>query len=450
MRYIFLTILFVFVLCKLDYAQYCESFDKLLSEGDVSFRAKKYQVAVDKYVAAAIDCPVRERLAREKIVLMFDEIGKTKNKNANTEKTLKSLAARILDLLIKSSPPGTQSQSLITFYAHCADSLFINGDFKNAVIDYKFTQLLPNAEKYRQDITSSQNLALNCLNLKTKADRLYYNTLQFAEADSLYAGILKLNTANFYAKMMRSYCIQPKDMDFISIPGGTFKMGDSLEITVSDFKMSAYEVTNAQYARFLNEYGSVNVKDGNYKDQLMINLDVEYITQKCKIYLENSKYKVIAGYELHPVIYVSWFGAYEYCSFYGLRLPTEAEWEYAAGFGKDQRFKYSGTGSLPELDDYAWYWSNSPLGTKPIGLRKPNTLGLYDMSGNASEWCSSWYVDLNVDYIATAENCSDCQYRIIRGGGWDDWAEYVGTARRREFLPDFYVCSFGFRIVKGL
>jgi len=450
MRYIFLTFLFVFALCKLDYAQYCDSFDKLLSEGDVSFRAKKYQLAVDKYVAAVIDCPVRERLAREKIVLMFDEIGKTKNKNTNTEKTLKSLAARILDLLIKSSPPGTQSQSIITFYTHCADSLFINGDFENAVMDYKFTQILPNAEKYRQDITSSQNCAMSCQSLKTKADSVYYNTLRFTEADSLYAGILKANTADRYAKMMRTYCIQPKDMDFISIPGGTFKMGDSLEITVNDFKMSAYEVTNAQYARFLNEYGSVSVKERDYKDQLMIKLDGEYISQKCKIYSENGIYKVIDGYELHPVIYVSWFGAYEYCNFYGLRLPTEAEWEYAAGFGNDHRYKYSGTDSLSELGDFAWYWSNSPLGTKPVGLKKPNTLGLFDMSGNVWEWCSSWIVDLSQDYITTAENCSNCLYRVIRGGGWDDWAEYVGAVRRREFLPDFYVCSFGFRIVKGL
>jgi len=457
------TVLLFFALCTTSYAQDCASFDRLIREGDALFKAKKYQQAVEKYTAALVDCTDKAGAAREKILVVFKEIetlrdkallaekiAKTekdkavvaekisqeeKDKALAAEKTAKAekdraqkLADNILDLLIGFLPPGIHRDSVAAFYMHHADSLLKNGDYKNAVNDYKSAQILPGTEIYKQSIQPAKDVASRCLAMKLKADSLYYQALQYSEAAKLYAEIQKINTTDRYPKLMIQFCLPPKDMDFITIPGGTFKIGDVLEITVNEFKISAYEVTNAQFARFLSEYGSTTVKDGEFKDQKMIELGAESSAEKCRIYLENGVYKVEAGYETNPVIYVTWFGANEYCKFYGLRLPTEAEWEFAAGYGKAQRHKYSGTDDEANLKDFAWYWENSKQGTKPVGLKKPNELGIFDMTGNVWEWCSSWYVDYDSEYIQKSENCSDCSYRVGSGGSWLLNADYCRVA----------------------
>ena len=116
------------------------------------------------------------------------------------------------------------------------------------------------------------------------------------------------------------------------------------------------------------------------------------------------------------------------------RLPTEAEWEFAAqGAIKSKDYKYSGSNTL---DDVAWYYGNSGKTTHEVGTKSPNELGLYDMSGNVCEWCNDWYGN----YISSPSNnptgpgSGAC--RVIRGGSWNDIARYCRSSDRDGITPD--------------
>jgi len=113
------------------------------------------------------------------------------------------------------------------------------------------------------------------------------------------------------------------------------------------------------------------------------------------------------------------------------RLPTEEEWEYAARSGGRDEI-WAGTSSEQEIDDYAWTQNNSGGSTHPVGLKKPNGLGIYDMSGNVWEWCSSMY---------------DGSHRMLRGGSWLSTADYARAAYRNRDDPDRRDDHFGFRLV---
>ena len=249
-------------------------------------------------------------------------------------------------------------------------------------------------------------------------------------------------------------------MKLIYVEGGEFMMGydpnrdghsESNEkplhkVSLDGFYMAETQVTNAQYADFLNEYGSDEVKEGEYKGQQMI---YEY---KWGVEKMGTKWQAQAGYENHPVVNVTWFGANEFCRFYEGSLPTETEWEYASrGGNKSKGYKYAGSNNL---DEVAWYGENSGSKTHPVRQKKPNELGLYDMSGNVEEWCQDCYDE---KFYQTDEakkqnplNNKISKFRLFRGGSWYSSDNFCRSVYRGAGNPITKTSVIGFRFCKHL
>jgi formylglycine-generating enzyme required for sulfatase activity len=127
------------------------------------------------------------------------------------------------------------------------------------------------------------------------------------------------------------------------------------------------------------------------------------------------------------------------------RLPTEAEWEYAArGGNKSKGYKYSGS---DKIEDVAWYAGNPGYKTHPVGTKKPNELGIYDMSGNVSEWCQDWLGSYSIFPQKNPQGPSSGTYRVIRGGSWCDYEYYCRSANREQDRPVEWSYNLGFRLV---
>ena len=147
---------------------------------------------------------------------------------------------------------------------------------------------------------------------------------------------------------------------------------------------------------------------------------------------------------------VSWYDAVEFCRRLSdktgktVRLPTEAEWEYACRAGSKTRFPFGDSESA--LGDYAWCGSNSGGKTNPVGQKKPNAWGLYDMHGNVWDWCADWYGDYPKGAATDPQGPAAGRDRFLRGGSWNNVAGSCRAASRRKFGPGsrFYI-DIGFR-----
>lgn len=265
-----------------------------------------------------------------------------------------------------------------------------------------------------------------------------------------------------------------KKPDFISkdgvpmayIPGGKFVMGttesDHTEVApphkveVSAFYMDIYEVTNEQFAEFLSAMKMEETPGGKRWRWIVLRSDLEASERKefwpTEIELENGVYKAFEGYERHPVISVSWEAATEYCKWVGKRLPTEAEWEFAARGGLEEK-KYPWGDALPNEKAvvYQREWRNNadPQPTAKVGSLYPNAYGLYDMSGNVWEWCSDWFEPSY--YFDSApvnpQGPASGFVKTLRGGSWFNPSEVLKVSSRNFDYPMALIETVGFRCV---
>ncbi len=236
-------------------------------------------------------------------------------------------------------------------------------------------------------------------------------------------------------EVMRKRLIIGSDLEFVFVQGGTFQMGSNdgsndekpiHSVTVSDFYIRKYEVTQKQWQAVMGTNPS------NWKRE---NLPVEQVSwndiQQFIAKLNESSGKTY-------------------------RLPTEAEWEYAARggkFGVDRRqlkgdqLMYSGSDSL---DTVAWYRSNSDDKIHEVGIKQPNELGIYDMSGNVWEWCNDWFDEHYYENSSQTnpQGPSSGTYRALRGGSWSSNVNLCRVAYRLRGNPNNRDDDNGFRLVR--
>jgi formylglycine-generating enzyme required for sulfatase activity len=255
----------------------------------------------------------------------------------------------------------------------------------------------------------------------------------------------------------------------VLIPAGEFQMGDNFNegyddehpvhtVYLDEFYIDTYEVTNAQYAAFLNAYGK-NV-DAAGHELLEIN------SGWCLIEKAENTYKPKSGYENHPVNEVSWYGAAAYAQFYGKRLPTEAEWEKSARGGLVGKRYPWGDESPEGRASYGGEWSlyGMKRTLKPVGSFAPNGYGLFDMAGNLWEWCTDEYDSgyyskspknnpkgPGVSVTFKNNNFTNVNTRrVLRGGGWSSDPISLRCADRNNFDPAYTYDLIGFRCSQEL
>ena len=248
------------------------------------------------------------------------------------------------------------------------------------------------------------------------------------------AGVLTTNASSSVASGASSsgntITITVKDgisIDMVRVEAGTFTMGATAEMEdpeddekpthrvtlTNDYYIGKYEVTQGLWQAVMGNNPS------NFKGD---NLPVEQVSwYECQDFL--SKLNRLTGKKF--------------------RLPTEAEWEYAArGGNKSRGYQYSGSNNL---SDVAWYRVNSGDKTHAVGTKQANELGIYDMSGNVWEWCQDWYGNYSSSSQTNPTGATSGSDRVVRGGSWDYYAWLCRSSYR--YVAPNYRCGLGFRLV---
>ncbi|GAB4488088.1 MAG: formylglycine-generating enzyme family protein [Saprospiraceae bacterium] len=286
----------------------------------------------------------------------------------------------------------------------------------------------------------------------------------------------------FFALLAFGYTLTLKGQpDMIVVKGGSFFLGDTAgdadekpvhRVYIDDFFIAKTETTLAQFKTFVESKGyrtDAELGEGSY---LWDSLGWHKREGVCWKHSETGNLRSPEQGN-YPVLHVSWNDAAHFCNWLseragfqkvydfqedslkidltanGYRLPTEAEWEYAAAGGKPvKKGKYAGAGPLASL---AWYSGNAARHPHAVGLKNPNALGIHDLSGNVWEWCHDWYDKGYYAKSREAKNPSGSvsgETRVLRGGAWNNSGKHLRIANRSNRYPDFRDGSVGFRVAR--
>ena len=247
----------------------------------------------------------------------------------------------------------------------------------------------------------------------------------------------------------------------VNVEGGTFTMGNNRggfdeqpthQVTLNSFQIGKFEVTVSEFKKFIDATGYITDAEQPDTIRLKHGLPPRGINNGTwKMFADGNPLPVSDS--LHPVGNVSWNDAMAYCNWLSkstgkqFRLPTEAEWEYAAKGGTlTKGYTYAGS---ERLDEVAWYSDNSERSAHTTGKKLPNELGIYDLMGNHREWCADWYGELYYK-VSPAENPVGPERgtnRVLRGGSWGSQADRIRISFRNADFPYNSALDFGFRIV---
>ena len=229
----------------------------------------------------------------------------------------------------------------------------------------------------------------------------------------------------------RTYTVNGVSFTMIAVKGGTFQMGATAE--------------HADYATDI-EYPVHNVTLSDYY------IGETEVTQELWDAVMGSNPSSFTGNMQYPVEQVSWNDCQEFISKLNaltgenFKLPTEAQWEYAArGGNKASGYLYSGSNNI---GDVAWYYYNSNDKTHAVKTKAPNELGIYDMSGNVWEWCSDWSGSYSSSSVTDPVGPSSGSDRVLRGGNWYGHAFHCRVTNRPESNPDYRDPSIGLRLAR--
>lgn len=224
-----------------------------------------------------------------------------------------------------------------------------------------------------------------------------------------------------------------------------------------DFRITKYNITNSQFAEFLNAKNVKGVGAGVFAGDGVHSYI--YTSDIWNVHWNGSKWEPAKGRDNYPAVCVTWYGANEYALWAGGALPTEAQWEYACRAGTDTPFSFgdydlNGDIDLDFLLIHAWCISNSQESPKEVGRLDPNPWGLYDMHGNVSEWCLDLYDDsygLTSEQLANGvtdpQGAISGTKRALRSANYKSNPEDCRSAYRTSAHPNTVQYYYGFRVV---